>query len=868
MMTRIVRSLLTFVCLMLVAASRLQAQTNHVAAAPELNITLGEQRVRFAPTRAFQEMRLEVLNSVGEIVFTHTTAEAAFEWNLRAGTDAALPPGLYRYALTLRFSEEQSTTHRGHFIVEQGQNQIWLTTGDGAEVSGTALQVSRTGGRSVAGLQRDGDDLAKRDVSGREVVDEKGQPQTKPAKQEKAGVLATANMLAKFAVDGVTLIDSAAIETGGNLGIGTTIPNAKLSVSANTGAPPSAPGITGYFVNANENNTFLAADSYGNGPWHSDFLFRRARGTMAAPTAIAADDIIGQIQARGYGATGFAATSRAGIRMTAAQNWTDAAQGAYLSFLTTPNFSNAINVERVRITDAGNVGIGTTTPAVRLDVVGSSGGAIFATTHGSDNALIGRATGGTQAVPTATSAGQSLLLLAGRGHNGTGFGLNRATVNLEATENFTNTAAGTRITFSTTTNGGLITAEKMRIDHNGNVGIGTTTPGVRLDVAGAIGANLQYNLNGDRILHNTGTTNLFAGVSAGNAITTGFSNAFFGHDAGRLTSTGDRNSFFGRSAGENNMGGNENSFFGHSAGLVNTGSRNSFFGRLAGAANTSGVNNVFVGAEAGLSNNMGWQNTFIGFGTGAANTSGTNNTFIGMSAGAANTEGFQNVAIGHDAGNANTLGGRNTLVGYGANVGNGSLSYATAIGAGAVVSSSNTVRLGRGADSVSIPGNLDVNGFFSAGGAAYISDTGVFQVGEFPGGLLNTGHVCHEAGTLIQCPSTQRAKNQIRSFHTGSTLLQRLRPVTFLWKGNGQPDIGLIAEEVAQVEPRLVTHDFKTGEITGVKYDHLTAVLINAFKEQQAQIAAQQRQIASLKQLVSSTRRRVVALQTMKRKKQ
>ena len=41
--------------------------------APELNITLGEQRVRFAPTRSFQEMQLEVVNSVGETVLTHAT---------------------------------------------------------------------------------------------------------------------------------------------------------------------------------------------------------------------------------------------------------------------------------------------------------------------------------------------------------------------------------------------------------------------------------------------------------------------------------------------------------------------------------------------------------------------------------------------------------------------------------------------------------------------------------------------------------------------------------------------------------------------------------------------------------------------------
>jgi hypothetical protein len=342
-----------------------------------LNITLGEQRVKFAPTRSFEEMRLEVVNSVGEIVFTHTTAEAEFDWNLRAGNGEPLAPGLYQYALTLKFSEDQARQHTGHFIVEKSQDRLWLTTNGGAEISGTALNVARTGGRSVAGAARAGDKTT-RDVSGRTVVDESGAKQAEGktvkqlVRQEKAALLGTVNMVAKFDAGGVNVIDSAMIETGGNVGLGTTAPNAKLSVSANVGAPPSASGIIAYFANANESNTFLTADSYGNGPWHSDFLFRRARGTMAAPAAILADDIVGQIQMRGYGTTGFAPTSRAGIRLTAAENWSDTAQGAYLAFLTTPKLSNAINVERMRITDAGNVGIGITAPTSKLAVASTA----------------------------------------------------------------------------------------------------------------------------------------------------------------------------------------------------------------------------------------------------------------------------------------------------------------------------------------------------------------------------------------------------------------------------------------------------------------------------------------------------------------
>ena len=177
--------------------------------------------------------------------------------------------------------------------------------------------------------------------------------------------------IAKWTDNAGTLGDSGISETAAGLvGIGTTSPSAKLTVSANTAIPPTAPlGVVAHFVNADGNNTFMTADAYGT-VFHSDFLFRKARGTMAAPTAVLADDIIGQIQARGYGATGFATSSRSGIRMLAGENWTDSAQGSYLSFLTTPNASTSL-AERMRITPSGNVGIGTTNPSAKLEVAGN-----------------------------------------------------------------------------------------------------------------------------------------------------------------------------------------------------------------------------------------------------------------------------------------------------------------------------------------------------------------------------------------------------------------------------------------------------------------------------------------------------------------
>ena len=89
----------------------------------------------------------------------------------------------------------------------------------------------------------------------------------------------------------------------------------------------------------------------------------------------------------------------------------------------------------------------------------------------------------------------------------------------------------------------------------------------------------------------------------------------------------------------------------------------------------------------------------------------------------------------------------------------------------------------------------------------------------------------------------------MKKFGFGLNLIQQLRPVSFNWKQNGAPDFGLVAEEVAKVEPLLTTRNDK-GEIEGVKYDRVSVVLVNAVNEQQAQIQKQQTQIAELQDQV------------------
>jgi len=260
---------------------------------------------------------------------------------------------------------------------------------------------------------------------------------------------------------------------------------------------------------------------------------------------------------------------------------------------------------------------------------------------------------------------------------------------------------------------------------------------------------------------------------------------------------------------------NSNTFLGRDTGVATTGFENSFFGSNAGRENTTGVRNAFFGFIAGVNNQTGNRNSFFGVDAGVNNTIGDYNSFFGSQAGI-----------------DNTTGSNNTIIGTFADVASGNLTYATAIGSNSVVSASNTIALGRsnGSDSVRAYGNLTVNGnvtINTLGGATAVN-------------------LCTNFGLLSLCSSSLRYKNNVASFASGMDVLSRLRPVTFNWNESGERDLGLIAEETEAVDPLLVTYN-KDGQIQGVKYDQLTVVLINAIKEQQAEIDQLRQIVCSLK---------------------
>ena len=131
----------------------------------------------------------------------------------------------------------------------------------------------------------------------------------------------------------------------------------------------------------------------------------------------------------------------------------------------------------------------------------------------------------------------------------------------------------------------------------------------------------------------------------------------------------------------------------------------------------------------------------------------------------------------------------------------------------------------------------------NGGGWSLFTDvsTGVTTIANL--GSAGSTTLCRNASSQIStCSSSARYKDNINTFASGLDLIRKLRPVSFNWKDGGMLDMGLVAEEVSAVEPLLTTQN-ANGEVEGVKYDRVGVVLVNAVKEQQAQIEAQAKQI-------------------------
>ncbi len=192
---------------------------------------------------------------------------------------------------------------------------------------------------------------------------------------------------------------------------------------------------------------------------------------------------------------------------------------------------------------------------------------------------------------------------------------------------------------------------------SGNVGVGTITPGYKLDIAGSI--NFTGGIFQDGVPFTAAATNIDAltdGVSDGSSV-------FLGENAGKQEAEQD---LITDTTSNNNVG------VGVNALRENTiGTNNVAVGKDALQANLDGQNNIAIGASAMLVSESGSHNTAIGVNALSDNTSGSGNMALGILALSHNRSGDNNIGVGGLTLDANVAGSRNVAIGYGAASSNG-----------------------------------------------------------------------------------------------------------------------------------------------------------------------------------------------------
>jgi Chaperone of endosialidase len=277
---------------------------------------------------------------------------------------------------------------------------------------------------------------------------------------------------------------------------------------------------------------------------------------------------------------------------------------------------------------------------------------------------------------------------------------------------------------------------------------------------------------------------------------------------------------------------------------LTSGGYNTAVGYFSLRSNTTGSFNTALGAGT-LLLNTGTENTATGTGALLSNTSGATNTADGAFALVSNTTGFDNTAAGSEAMYSNVDGNDNVAIGFRALKNHTTGNYNIAIGttAGGTGAASNTIHIGFAGF------GDDTSGRIRIGTPGTHTSTIVSGILGAPV-LLDAVPVYVDANNQLgTVPSSRRFKTDITDMAAASEAILSMRPVTFHFKAqNAQTrraniaQFGLIAEEVAEVNPDLVMRD-PTGEIYSVRYEAINAMLLNEFLKEHRKVEAQSRQI-------------------------
>lgn len=404
---------------------------------------------------------------------------------------------------------------------------------------------------------------------------------------------------------------------------------------------------------------------------------------------------------------------------------------------------------------------------------------------------------------------------------------------------------------------------------NDNTGFGTDVFGTGINTTGADNTGAGYKaLNA--LTSGADNTAIGSGASAG--VSTASNNTVIGYDALNTNATANQNTVVGVGSLFNNVYAESNIAIGYESSYnFNSGSANyntynvgvgdyTLYYTGDNVSSTSlGIKNTAIGYGAVENNDHGSQNTGLGYEalkgasyfTGSFNTatgsvalysnnSGSYNTANGDSALGGNTNGDSNTAVGYQALGNNTTGSGNTALGFEANANGSGYKNATAIGSMANALSSGSIQLGN----------------------SYVSSL-YFGTGNNLPTTSTAANVYYNSttGEFYRSTSSRRYKTNITDIDINTSLIYRLRPVSYDSKSDNSHHFGLIAEEVAQVIPGLAEYSKAKNVIKGstsdslvpdaVQYSLLSVLLLKEVQKHQATIQEQQQMIDDMKATLS-----------------
>jgi hypothetical protein len=244
------------------------------------------------------------------------------------------------------------------------------------------------------------------------------------------------------------------------------------------------------------------------------------------------------------------------------------------------------------------------------------------------------------------------------------------------------------------------------------------------------------------------------------------------------------------------------------------GQDNTAIGYSALFSNTTGEDNSATGSLALRENTVGSLNTAVGARSLWFNMTGHRNTAVGEEALFDNRSGSDNIALGYEAGSrVGRTGSQNIYIGnHGAS------------------GDSNTIRIGE-------------------------SQTKTFIAGLRQSMAMANPVVVDINNQLGILTSSARFKEDIKPMDQRSEAILALKPVSFHYTKDIDPQataqFGLVAEEVAKVNPALVLPD-KEGKPYSVRYDAVNAMLLNEFLKEHKTVQVQGATIAELKKEIAT----------------